>query len=147
MQSRGAPLTNSSWVYAEPCAQHVLAQMLALERNLPVQLRNQDGSRDWRYLEDRFTNGTLTRRHVLLLGYGTIGRRMKPLLEAARDKRLLAFDDVEAAFRTLFGLVGRDVQTRLLLGDRLVLDDAQIARDAERASAQFLILYQAPAGS
>lgn len=80
MQGRGVPVTNASGVFADPCAQHVLAQMLALERNLPVQLRNQDGRREWRYLEDRFTNGTLTRRHVLLLGYGTIGRRIAELL-------------------------------------------------------------------
>ena len=81
MQARGVPVTNASQVFADPCAQHVLAQMLALERNLPVQLRNQDGPRDWRYLEDRFTNGTLTRRHVLLLGYGAIGRRIAELLK------------------------------------------------------------------
>jgi phosphoglycerate dehydrogenase-like enzyme len=81
MQGRGVPVTNASQVFADPCAQHVLAQMLALERNLPVQLRNQDGPREWRYLEDRFTNGVLTHRRVLLLGYGTIGRRLADLLK------------------------------------------------------------------
>ncbi|AOS44505.1 Glyoxylate/hydroxypyruvate reductase A [Lacunisphaera limnophila] len=81
MQGRGVAVTNASQVFADPCAQHVLAQMLALERNLPVQLRNQDGPREWRYLEDRFTNGTLTRRRVLLLGYGAIGRRLAALLQ------------------------------------------------------------------
>lgn len=81
MQARGVPVTNASQVFADPCAQHVLAQMLALERNLPVQLRNQDGPREWRYLGDRFTNGVLTRRHVLLLGFGSIGRRLAELLQ------------------------------------------------------------------
>lgn len=81
MQSRGVPVTNASGVFADPCAQHVLAQMLALERNLIVQYRNQQGPREWRYLEDRFTNGTLTRRTVLLLGYGAIGRRLAGLLQ------------------------------------------------------------------
>ncbi len=81
MKSRGVLVTNSSQVFADPCAQHVLAQMLALERNLPVQLRNQDGKRDWRYLEDRFTNGVLTHHSVLLLGYGAIGRRLAELLK------------------------------------------------------------------
>ncbi len=81
MRGRGVPVTNASRVFADPCAQHVLAQMLALERNLPVQLRNQDGKREWRYLEDRFTNGTLTHRTVLLLGYGTIARRLAELLK------------------------------------------------------------------
>lgn len=81
MKKRGVPVTNASQVFADPCAQHVLAQMLALERNLPAQLRNQDGPREWRYLDDRFTNGTLTHRHVLLLGYGAIGQRMADLLK------------------------------------------------------------------
>ncbi len=81
MQARGVPVTNASQVFADPCAQHVLAQMLAFERNLLVQFRNQQGPREWRYLEDRFTNGTLTRRQVLLLGYGTIGRRLADLLK------------------------------------------------------------------
>ncbi|HEY8993940.1 MAG TPA: D-2-hydroxyacid dehydrogenase [Lacunisphaera sp.] len=81
MQGRRVPVTNASQVFADPCAQHVLAQMLALERNLPMQLRNQDGPREWRYLEDRFTNGTLTHRQVLLLGYGAIGRRLAELLK------------------------------------------------------------------
>ena len=81
MKQRGVPVTNASQVFADPCAQHVLAQMLALERNLPAQLRNQDGPREWRYLDDRFSASTLTHRHVLLLGYGAIGRRMAELLK------------------------------------------------------------------
>ena len=81
MQARGVPVTNASLVFADPCAQHVLAQMLALERNLLVQFRNQQAPREWRYLEDRFTNGTLTRRSVVLLGYGAIGRRLADLLK------------------------------------------------------------------
>ena len=79
--ARGVPVTNCSLVFADPCAQHLLAQMLALERNLPVQLRNQDGPREWRYLNDRFTAGVLTHRRVLLLGFGTIGRRLAELLK------------------------------------------------------------------
>jgi phosphoglycerate dehydrogenase-like enzyme len=82
MQARGVPVTNASQVFADPCAQHVLAQMLAIERNLPVQLRNQDGARDWRYLEDRFTNGILSpQKTILLLGFGAIGRRLAELLQ------------------------------------------------------------------
>lgn len=81
MQARGVPVTNASQVFADPCAQHVLAQMLALERNLLVQFRNQHGPREWRYLDDRFTNGTLTHRTVLLLGFGAIGRRLAALLQ------------------------------------------------------------------
>ena len=69
---------------------------------------------------------------VLANGRFAIGERLKPLLEAGRAAGLLAFDDAEDAFRTFFGLVGRDVQIRLLLGDPLKLSAAEIERDARR---------------
>lgn len=78
---------------------------------------------------------------VLANGRFAIGERLKPLLEAGRASGLLTFDDAEAAFRTFFGLVGRDVQIRLLLGDTLRLEQAEIARDAARATEQFLTLH------
>lgn len=80
MISRGTLVTSSSQVFADPCAQQMLAAMLALARNLPAQLRNQDGSREWRYLEDRFTASVITGQNVLLLGFGAIGRRLAELL-------------------------------------------------------------------
>ncbi len=80
MTARNTRVTNASAVFANPCAEHVLAQMLALARNLPAQLRNQDGVREWRYQEDRFTNAALTGQTVLLLGFGAIGRRLAELL-------------------------------------------------------------------
>ncbi len=55
------------------------------------------------------------------------------MLEAGRDAGLLAFEDSETAFRSFFGLVGRDVQIRLLLGDTLTLSRDEIERDAARA--------------
>ena len=80
---------------------------------------------------------------VLANGRFAIGERLKPLLEAARETGLVEFDDAETAFRTFFGLVGRDVQIRLLLGDTLAPSEVQIARDARRATQQFLTLYGA----
>jgi phosphoglycerate dehydrogenase-like enzyme len=81
MTGRGTLVTSSSAVFADPCAQQMLAAMLALARNLPAQLRNQDGPREWRYLEDRFTASVITGQRVLLLGYGAIGRRLAELLK------------------------------------------------------------------
>jgi AcrR family transcriptional regulator len=81
---------------------------------------------------------------VLANGRFAIGERLKPLLEAARASGLLAFDDSETAFRSFFGLVARDVQIRLLLGDELQLRPADIARDAASAVDQFLVLYGKP---
>ena len=80
LQARGTPVTNASAVFADPCAQQMLAGMLALVRNLPVQLRNQDGARAWRYFEDRYTATVLTGQSVVLLGFGAIGRRLAELL-------------------------------------------------------------------
>ena len=78
---------------------------------------------------------------MLANGRFAIGGRLKPVLDAGREAGLIAFDDTETAFRSFIGLVGRDVQIRLLLGDTLVLTPADIERDAARATEQFLALY------
>ncbi|GLK73560.1 TetR/AcrR family transcriptional regulator C-terminal domain-containing protein [Ancylobacter dichloromethanicus] len=78
---------------------------------------------------------------MLANGRFAIGDRLKPVLDAGREAGLIDFDDTETAFRSFIGLVGRDVQIRLLLGDRLALTQAEIARDAARATDQFLTLY------
>lgn len=83
---------------------------------------------------------------VLERGRFALGRRLKPVLEAGREAGLLEFDDAETAFRTFFGLVARDVQIRLLLGDRLDLTAAEIDGDAVRATQQFLALHGAKTG-
>lgn len=80
LQARGTLVTSASGVFADPCAQQMLGCMLALARNLPAQLRNQDGPREWRYLEDRFSATVLTGQSVLLLGFGAIGKRLAELL-------------------------------------------------------------------
>lgn len=79
---------------------------------------------------------------VLADGRFAIGERLKPVLEAGRAAGLISFEDSETAFRTFFGLVGRDVQIRVLLGDRLEVTAQSIARDAARATAQFMALHK-----
>lgn len=78
---------------------------------------------------------------MLANGRFAIGERLKPVFEAGREAGLIDFDDTETAFRTFLGLVGRDVQIRLLLGDTLNLGAREIERDAARATDQFLTLY------
>ncbi|AZO12293.1 MULTISPECIES: TetR/AcrR family transcriptional regulator [unclassified Mesorhizobium] len=80
---------------------------------------------------------------VLQNGRFALARRLKPVLEAGRQAGLLHFEDAETAFRTFFGLVARDVQIRLLLGDRLESTEATIGGDAVRATQQFLALFGA----
>lgn len=79
---------------------------------------------------------------VLANGRFALGQRLKPVLEAARAAGLLKFDSAEEAFRSFFGLVARDVHIRLLLGERVKLDRAAVAAEAQRAADQFLKLYQ-----
>lgn len=78
---------------------------------------------------------------VLENGRLAMGSRLKPVLEAGRDVALLKFADSEEAFRTFFGLVVRDVQIRLLLGDGLVVSPKQIDADAKQATRQFFTLF------
>lgn len=78
---------------------------------------------------------------VLKNGRNAMALRLRPLLETAREAGLLAFDEADEAFRTFFGLVLRDVQIRLLLGDAIKLSGQHIAVDAARATGQFMALY------
>lgn len=81
----------------------------------------------------------------IVLAYGPVAmaKRLKPILEMGQEAKLLAFDDIDEAFRAFLGLVVRDMQIRLLLGDRLELTDEVVIRDARRATKQFFALYGA----
>ncbi len=80
LRARGAVLTNASSVFAEPCAEHALAMMLALSRQLPASLAEQLGPRGWKYFEHRAGSRLLRGQTVLLLSYGAIARRLVELL-------------------------------------------------------------------
>jgi phosphoglycerate dehydrogenase-like enzyme len=77
---RGSQLTNSSMVYAEPCAEHVVSFMLAQARQLPASHDSQRTDRGWPYIERRAISRLLAGQSVLLLGFGAIGRRIAEIL-------------------------------------------------------------------
>jgi phosphoglycerate dehydrogenase-like enzyme len=77
---RGAQLTTSSGVFAEPCAQHALALMLAEARRLPPAIVAQARDQAWRKGELRRSSVLLLDQRVLLVGFGAIGRRLVQLL-------------------------------------------------------------------
>jgi phosphoglycerate dehydrogenase-like enzyme len=79
-RARGSVFTSSSSVFAEPCAQHVLGMMLALGRQLLASHAEQLGERRWQFFERRAASVLLNGQTVLLLGYGTIARRLTELL-------------------------------------------------------------------
>lgn len=77
----GQTLTNSSLVYDDPCAQHVLAMMLGLARQLPPSLIEQQGDRGWRAATHRIHSYLLTGQTAVIFGYGAIARRLAHLLK------------------------------------------------------------------
>jgi phosphoglycerate dehydrogenase-like enzyme len=79
LSARGAIVTNSSDVYDEPCAQHLLAMIMSLARGLPAALDAQRGDHSWRQ-SLRPTLPLLNGQTVLLLGFGPIARRLAELL-------------------------------------------------------------------
>lgn len=78
--ARGIPLTNSSLVYDEPCAQHALAFMLAEARQLPRSIIDQATTHAWNTLPTRAASFLLKGQTVLLVGYGAIAKRLAELL-------------------------------------------------------------------
>lgn len=77
---RRIAFTNASSVFADSCAQHALALMLAVARQLPSSMAAQLSDRSWNYECGRYLCRRLTGSTVLLLGYGAIGRRLRELL-------------------------------------------------------------------
>jgi phosphoglycerate dehydrogenase-like enzyme len=75
--ARGGIMTNSSSVYAEPCAQHALAFILAGARQLGAAWAN---PKQWQSAAIRKTSHILSGQSVLILGFGQIGRRLAELL-------------------------------------------------------------------
>ena len=69
-------VTNSSMVYAQPCAEHVLAFMLAQARRLPAGLQAGAAGDTASWLQLRSTSMLLRHQNVLLLGYGSIARHL-----------------------------------------------------------------------
>src|SRR5476651_1424792 len=65
LRARGIPLTTSSHVFNEPCAQHLAAMMLALARQLPQSLRGQLNERSWPYHDRRLASRLLGGETVL----------------------------------------------------------------------------------
>jgi phosphoglycerate dehydrogenase-like enzyme len=78
--ARGAALTTSSGVYDEPCAQHVLAMMMAFARGLPQSLTAQLQDRSWPAAVRRSNSFLLNGQTALLCGFGEIARKLSRLL-------------------------------------------------------------------
>ena len=80
LKERAATMTNSSSVYDEPCAEHLMAWLLADSRQLYPAYDNQRGLRGWPQNELRLNTRLLMHQTVFIIGYGAIGRRLAELL-------------------------------------------------------------------
>jgi phosphoglycerate dehydrogenase-like enzyme len=78
--ARNTILTNSSAVYSEPCAQHLLAMILSLARQIPAALEAQRSDRLWPMVQLRSASRLLDGQTVVILSYGAIARRLIELL-------------------------------------------------------------------
>jgi phosphoglycerate dehydrogenase-like enzyme len=97
LSKRNAPLTNAGEVYADACAQHVLAMMMAGMRGLHAAWDLQREGR-WAFTEMRPKMRELARQRVLILGWGQIARRLAALLapfdlQLAAVRRRIAGDE------------------------------------------------------
>lgn len=81
LRERKIILTNSSSVYDEPCAQHVLAMMTSLARQLPAAIDSQRNDKSWPMNSLRASSRLLNGQTVLMLGFGAIARRLVELLQ------------------------------------------------------------------
>jgi len=81
VKRHGTVLTNSSSVYDEPCAQHVLSFMLAQARQLPNAFAAQTVGQGWIFDRLRPLARILSAEKVFFLGFGAIARRLVQLLQ------------------------------------------------------------------
>lgn len=86
LKARGTRLTNSSTVYDEPCAEHLLAMILSLARKLPHALDEQRLNKSWKIHEFRPRLNLLTGQTALIFGFGRIAERLVELLTPLRMK-------------------------------------------------------------
>lgn len=84
--SRELVVTNSSTVFAEACAEHVFAFMLAQARQLPGSLQVQIASSSPRWTEIRSASFCLQNQSAVILGYGAIASRLVEMLAPFKMK-------------------------------------------------------------
>jgi phosphoglycerate dehydrogenase-like enzyme len=90
LAARNISLTKSSAVFSEPCAQHVMACLLADSRQFHQAHDQQLNDRGWSQFQLRNKCQLLENQTILIVGLGTIGNRLAELL-APYPVRVLGF--------------------------------------------------------
>jgi phosphoglycerate dehydrogenase-like enzyme len=81
IKSRNGILTNSSTVYSEPCAEHAMAMIMGLARQLPQGLDDQRGNRRWPTNPLRAQSHLVRGQSILIYGFGAIAKRLVEMLK------------------------------------------------------------------
>jgi phosphoglycerate dehydrogenase-like enzyme len=79
LRNHAAAMTNSSSVYDEPCAEHLLSMILSTARRLPFLVMEQT-QRKWDSHPQRAASHLLVGQSVAIVGFGAIARRLVELL-------------------------------------------------------------------
>ncbi len=118
-KSRGLVVTNSSMVYAEACAEHVFAFMMAQARQLPeaLRLRCANGSEAWTKL--RNASHCLRNQEVVILGFGAIAARLVAML-APFQMKITAMRRQPRGDETVATVTPENLATILATADHVV---------------------------
>ncbi len=119
LTERGTMLTNSSAVYDEPCAQHLLAMILGLARGLLLALDVQRGDKSWQMHALRPRLRLLNEQTVLILGFGAIARRLVSLLQPL-EMNLIAVRREIKGDESVRAVKASDVDKLLPFADHIV---------------------------
>jgi phosphoglycerate dehydrogenase-like enzyme len=117
--SRHVAVTNSSAVYANPCAEHVFAFMLAHARQLLPAFAAQLRDRSWETETFRVTSRLLVGQTVLLLGFGAIARRLVEML-APFDNKIIALRRHRTASEGIEFVTEHELERSLAVADHVV---------------------------
>jgi phosphoglycerate dehydrogenase-like enzyme len=111
--------TNSSRVYDAPCAQHVLAMMLADARQLLPIYKDQLAHRGWNQKSHRRASYLLNGQTVLLLGMGAIAEYLIALL-APFEMQIIAVRHSGRPFESVEIVTPANIETVLPCADHVV---------------------------
>jgi phosphoglycerate dehydrogenase-like enzyme len=136
LKKRSAIMSNSSSVFDEPCAQHLMAWLLADARQLYPSYQNQRGPHSWpqNYLRENIR--LLADETVFIVGYGAIGRRLTELL-APYPVRVIGYRRTPQSDSAIAVVGPADLSSTLAEADHVIniLPDSTQTRgffDAER---------------
>lgn len=115
----GIVVTNSSSAYAQPCAEHTLAMIYGMARQLPGACAAQMSDHSWPMGELRAESRLLRGENVLLLGYGAIGRTIAALL-APLQMRLRGYRRRPDGTEAIPMIDSRELAAELALADHVI---------------------------